>query len=164
MEPFMADIDIGAFWGAIGSRAVGATIVAAQGPDGPAGFLGLSATHVTASPPTMLVSVDKKTSALGAILAAKHFAISYLPQGAADVVGHFGGKSDLKGADRFEAGRWTTLETGAPVFAGAVGAIDCTLEETLERHGTVIAIGRVVALSANKEASPLVYFRGGFMD
>jgi flavin reductase (DIM6/NTAB) family NADH-FMN oxidoreductase RutF len=159
----MADIDIGAFWGAIGSRAVGATIVAAQGADGPAGFLGLSATHVTASPPTMLVSVDKKTSALGAILEAKHFAISYLPRAAEDVVGHFGGKSDLKGADRFEAGRWTTLETGAPVFAGAVGAIDCTLEETLERHGTVIAIGRVVALTANKEAAPLVYFRGGFM-
>jgi flavin reductase (DIM6/NTAB) family NADH-FMN oxidoreductase RutF len=160
----MADIDIGAFWGAIGSRAVGATIVAAEGPDGPAGFLGLSATHVTASPPTMLVSIDKKTSALAAIVAAGHFAISYLPREAADVVGHFGGKSDLKGADRFEAGRWTTLETGAPVYAGAVGAIDCTLEETIERHGTVIALGRVVALSANKQAAPLIYFRGGFLD
>lgn len=160
----MADIDIGAFWGAIGSRAVGATIVAAEGPDGPAGFLGLSTTHVTASPPTMLVSIDKKTSALAAIVAAGHFAISYLPRAAADVVGHFGGKSDLKGADRFEAGRWTTLATGAPVYAGAVGAIDCTLEETIERHGTVIALGRVVALSANKQAAPLIYFRGGFLD
>ena len=156
-------INIGAFWGAIGSRAVGATIVAAQGPDGPAGFLGLSATHVTASPPTMLVSIDRKTSALGAILAAGHFAISYLPAGAADVVGHFGGKSDLKGADRFEVGRWTTLTTGAPVFGGAVGAIDCMLEETIERHGSVIALGRVVALSADTEAVPLVYFRGGFL-
>jgi flavin reductase (DIM6/NTAB) family NADH-FMN oxidoreductase RutF len=160
----MADIDIGAFWGAIGSRAVGTTIVAAQGPAGPAGFLGLSATHVTASPPTMLVSIDAKTSALETILAAKHFAISYLPKGAEDVVAHFGGKSDLKGADRFEPGRWTALETGAPVYDGAVGAIDCTLEETLERFETVIAIGRVVALAADKEADPLIYFRGGFMD
>lgn len=162
-DRIMADIDIGAFWGAIGSRAVGATIVAAQGPDGPAGFLGLSATHVTASPPTMLVSIDQKTSALGAILAAQHFAISYLPRDAEDVVGHFGGKSDLKGADRFEAGRWTTMETGAPVFAGAVGAIDCTLEETIERHGTLIALGRVVGIATDKEAAPLVYFRGGYL-
>ncbi len=160
----MVDIDIGAFWGAVGSRAVGATIVAARGSAGPAGFLGLSATHVTANPPTMLVSIDSKTSALGVILEAKHFAISYLPRDAADVVGHFSGKSDLKGADRFEAGRWTELTTGAPVFAGAVGAIDCVLEETIERHGTVIALGRVVEIATDKEAAPLVYFRGGFMD
>ena len=156
-------IDIGAFWGAIGSRAVGATIVAARGGDGPAGFLGLSATHVTGDPPTMLVSVDKMTSALGAILQAKHFAISYLPRDAEDVVGHFSGKSDLKGADRFEAGRWNALTTGAPVFAGAVAAIDCILEETIERHGTVIALGRVVDLLTAGDAVPLVYFRGGYL-
>jgi flavin reductase (DIM6/NTAB) family NADH-FMN oxidoreductase RutF len=160
----MADIEIGAFWGAIGSRAIGATIVAARGGEGPAGFLGLSATHVTASPPTMLVSVDRKTSALGAILEAGHFAISYLPHDAEDVVADFGGKTERKGADRFEAGRWTELATGAPVYAGAVGAIDCEVEETLERHGTVIVLGRVVALTTNREASPLVYFRGGFLD
>ncbi|MCB1740766.1 MAG: flavin reductase family protein [Gammaproteobacteria bacterium] len=159
----MADIDIGAFWGTIGSRATGATIVAARGSAGPAGFLGLSATHVTASPPTMLVSVDKKTSALAAIVESRHFAISFLSRDAEDVVTHFGGKTDLKGADRFETGRWTELATGAPVYVGAVGAIDCELEETIERHGTVIALGRVVALTRNDEAAPLIYFRGGFL-
>ena len=48
-------IDVKSFWQAIGQRAIGATIVTAAGSGGPAGLLGLSATHVTADPPTMLV-------------------------------------------------------------------------------------------------------------
>ena len=57
-------IDAKTFWRTLGERAIGATIVTAQGADGPAGFLGLSATHVCADPPSMLVSIDRKTSAL----------------------------------------------------------------------------------------------------
>jgi hypothetical protein len=36
-------IDAKTFWRTLGERAIGATIVTAQGADGPAGFLGLSA-------------------------------------------------------------------------------------------------------------------------
>jgi flavin reductase (DIM6/NTAB) family NADH-FMN oxidoreductase RutF len=159
-----ADIDIGAFWKAIGARAVGATVVTARGSAGPAGFLGLSATHVCAAPPTMLVSIDARTSALGAIRDSGHFAINYLPRGAEGVVDLFGGKTDVKGPDRFEAGKWGVLATGAPVFNGAVGVMDCRLEETIERHGTIIALGRVVAIGGDPDAAPLVYFRGGYLD
>ena len=57
-------IDPKAFWMALGQRATGMTVVTAEGDDGPAGFLGLSAAHVTASPATMLVSVDHRTKAV----------------------------------------------------------------------------------------------------
>ena len=42
--------------------------------------------------------------------------------------------------------------------------MDCRLEETLERHGTILAIGRVIAIGGDPEAAPLVYFRGGYLD
>ena len=156
-------IDPGSFWRAIGQRATGATIVTAAGDGGPAGLLALSATHVAADPPTMLVSIDNKTSALANVLAAKHFAINYLPQGAEDVVDLFSGKSPLKGADRFETGRWSTFATGAPVYNDAIGVIDCTLEEVIERHEVSIVLGRVVDFRADPEGAPLVYFRGGYL-
>lgn len=156
-------IDAKSFWQAIGQRAIAATIVTAAGSEGPTGLLGLSATHVTADPPTMLVSIDNKTSALASILEAKHFAINYLPQGAEDIVDLFSGKSPLKGADRFKAGRWDTLATGAPVYNGAVGVIDCTLDEVIERHGVSIVLGRVAGFHADPDAAPLVYFRGGYL-
>jgi flavin reductase (DIM6/NTAB) family NADH-FMN oxidoreductase RutF len=156
-------IDQRAFWRAIGNRASGSTVVTAQSDAGPAGFLGLSAAHVCADPPLMLVSIDKRTSALPTILAARHFALSFLPREAADIADAFGGKGTKKGAERFEPGRWGVLKTGAPVLLDAVGAIDCRLEETIERHGVVIAIGRVVAVMDGGDQPPLVHFHGKYL-
>jgi flavin reductase (DIM6/NTAB) family NADH-FMN oxidoreductase RutF len=156
-------VDAKTFWQAIGQRAIGSTIVTARSASGPAGLLGLSATHVCADPPTMLVTVDKRTSALQTILDAKHFAINYLPQGASELADIFGGKGALKGAERFGTANWQTLATGAPVLADAVGVIDCELQEAIERHGVLLLLGTVVATSANPERKPLVHFRGGYL-
>lgn len=156
-------IDQRAFWRAIGNRALGSTVVTAQSDEGPAGFLGLSAAHVSADPPLMLVSVDRRTSALPVILAARHFALNFLAREAAEIADMFGGKGSKKGAERFDAGRWGTLKTGAPVLLDAVGAIDCRLEETVERDGVVIVIGRVVAFMDGGDKAPLIHFRGGYL-
>jgi flavin reductase (DIM6/NTAB) family NADH-FMN oxidoreductase RutF len=156
-------LDTKAFWRAIGNRATGSTVVTAAAADGPAGFLGLSATHLCADPPLVLVSIDKRTSALQTVLAARHFALNFLPHDAQAIAEMFGGKGAHKGADRFEAGKWGALTTGAPVLLDAVGAIDCVLEETVERHGVVIAIGRVVDVLENPAAAPLVHFHGAYL-
>lgn len=148
------------FWKAIGVRAIGGAVVAAQGKDGPAGFLGLSVTHLAQDPPTLMVSIGTKTSALPTILEARHFSVSYLSSEDKDVADIFGGKSDLKGADRFAAGRWTSLTTGAPILQSAVGCLDCEVVETIERFDTVIAIGLIVGATANPDKDPLVYFSG----
>jgi flavin reductase (DIM6/NTAB) family NADH-FMN oxidoreductase RutF len=42
--------------------------------------------------------------------------------------------------------------------------MDCTLEETIERHGICIAIGRVVDVMIAEGGAPLVHFRGGYLD
>lgn len=150
------------FWSVLGERATGVTIVTAQGSAGPAGFLGLSASHVCADPPTMLVSIDDKTSALSAVMESSAFAINYLPASARDVVERFDFKSSLKGATRFEPRRWRTLTTGSPILGDALGAFDCRLEDTIRRGSTTIAIGRVVDLTRTGEGSPLFLFRGQY--
>lgn len=157
------DIDPGTFWRLLGMRAIGAAVVTAEGPDGPAGFLALSATHVTAKPPTMLVSVGSKTSALAAVTHSGSFAINYLPKGREDLARLFGGQGDLKGADRFAPGEWTTLATGAPVLAGAVGSIDCRVEEAIERHDTMIFLGHIVDWVSSDGTAPLISFAGGYL-
>jgi flavin reductase (DIM6/NTAB) family NADH-FMN oxidoreductase RutF len=154
-------IDAKTFWRALGMRATGIVIATARGPDGPAGFLALSATHVTADPPTMLVSIDKRTAALGAVLHGRHFALNFLPRGDQALADMFGGRGETRGADRFAPDRWGTLVTGAPVLNDAVGAIDCVLEETMEKFGVVIAIGRVVDVVV-RDGEPLLFFRGAY--
>ena len=154
-------IDAKTFWRALGARATGVVVATARGPDGPAGFLALSATHVTADPPTMLVSIDKRTAALDAVRHGKHFALNFLAAGDRALAEMFGGRGEARGADRFAPERWGVLTTGAPVLNDAVGAIDCTLEETLERSGVIIAIGRVVDVVV-REGDPLLFFRGAY--
>jgi flavin reductase (DIM6/NTAB) family NADH-FMN oxidoreductase RutF len=156
-------IDPRAFWRAVGNRATGSTVVTARSDEGPAGFLGLSATHICADPPLMLVSIDKRTTALQTILAARHFALNFLAREAAEIADMFGGKEPQKGAARFATGRWGTLYTGAPILLDAVGAIDCRLVETIERHGVVMAIGQVVGACDGADMTPLVHFRGGYL-
>jgi flavin reductase (DIM6/NTAB) family NADH-FMN oxidoreductase RutF len=156
-------IDAKSFWRAIGQRATGSTIVTARSAEGPAGLLGLSTTHLSADPPLMMVSIDKRTSALPTVLAAGHFAVNFLGRDAGVIADSFGGKGTLKGAERFEAGAWGTLTTGAPVLLSAIGAMDCTLEETIERHGVCIVIGRVVDILDGSVGAPLVHFRGGYL-
>jgi flavin reductase (DIM6/NTAB) family NADH-FMN oxidoreductase RutF len=156
-------IDARTFWRALGQRAVGSTIVTARSAQGPAGFLGLSATHVSADPPLLLVAIDKKTSALPTVLAAGHFAVNFLPREASALADLFGGKGTLKGAARFETAAWGVLTTGAPVLKNALGAMDCTLEETMDRGGIAIVIGRVVDALIADGGSPLVHFRGGYL-
>jgi flavin reductase (DIM6/NTAB) family NADH-FMN oxidoreductase RutF len=158
-----AIVDVKQFWQAIGQRATGSTIVTARSASGPAGLLGLSATHICADPPTMMVSVDRRTSALPTILEARHFAINYLSSDQRELAEIFGGKSDLKGGDRFGTASWGSLVTGAPILTGAVGAIDCEWVETIERYNVAIVLGRVLATASNSNAVPLVHFRGGYL-
>jgi len=155
--------DVKSFWQAIGQRAIGITIVTAEDRDGPRGFLGLSATHLCANPPTMIVSIDKRTSALAAITGAGHFALIFLADGQSSIADIFGGKGELKGAARFRTGDWGRLQTGAPIFLEGVGAMDCLLEETIERHGVVLAFGRVVAQRIEPRYRPLILFAGKYL-
>ena len=156
-------IDARTFWRAIGERAIGVTIVTARGVEGPAGLLALSAAHVTADPPSMLVSIDERTSALASVLQARHFAINFLPADAKPVAEAFGGQTGLKGAARFKPGDWGTLRTGAPIFNDAIGAVDCLLEQTFGYASTTIVIGRVVDFAIKGSGMPLIYFRGRYL-
>lgn len=157
------NVSVAEFWRTIGQRATGATVVTALGQDGPSGFLGLSATHVEADPPTMLVAISKKTSALADILSSVHFAVNYLPYEAAPLVDAFSGKTGVTGADRFRNDEWATLVTGAPVLRSALGVFDCRLEETIDRGNVVLVIGRVAGVAARESGSPLILFRGATM-
>ena len=152
-------VDIGAFWRTLGERPIGATVVTTDSAEGPMGFLGLSAAHVTANPPTMLVSIDKKTSALAGVLEKEHFAINFLPEGYAEMANAFGGK----GEKVFDADKWGTLATGAPVLNDALGVFDCKLEKVIEHGNTSIILGTVVGVRAAGEGAPLTFFRGKFL-
>jgi len=154
-----AGIDVKTFWRVLSQRATGMTVVTGRDHTGPVGFLGLSAAHVTADPPTMLVSIDEKTSALTGILSHRCFAINYLPANAGSLANEFSGRGGLTGAGRFADGEWVTLTSGAPILKTALGVFDCLVEDVIDRGAVSIVIGRVVTVATN-DGEPLIFFRG----
>lgn len=139
-------------------RAIGSAIVTTEGPSGPAGFLALSTSHLTAEPPIMTVAVGQSTSALGDIRKSGAFAINYLASDAKHVLNRFVGRDAPKGAERFAGLDCSRLETGAPILPGTVGAMDCRLEEEVERYGTILLFGRILSVVQDGDARPLVHF------
>ncbi|TDE37948.1 flavin reductase family protein [Antarcticimicrobium sediminis] len=159
MEKTGDDIGIGDFWRTLGERPIGATLVTTDSAEGPQGFLGLSAAHVTANPPTMLVSIDKKTSALAGVLDKGHFAVNFLPEGYAEMANAFGGKGDKV----FDPDKWGTFATGAPVLNDALGVFDCEVSKVVEQGDISIVIGLVKGVKAADGGAPLIFHRGKFL-
>ena len=152
-------MDAREFWKTLGTRAVGMTVVTARADAGSAGFLGLSAAHISADPPMMLVSIDRKTLALAPVLQSQHFAVNFLAKGQERLAELFG-RHTADHSERFSSPDWTRLETGAPVLSTALGAFDCVLDRIVDLPGTVIAIGKVVGGFAKEAGEPLIFFRG----
>lgn len=156
------DIDVRTFWSVVGQRATGVTIVTADSTDGPVGFLGLSASHVSATPPIMLVSIDRKTSAYSSVRERRHFAINYLPADATAVADAFSGRLGLSGSARFDQNDWHVRTTGAPIYNAALGAFDCVVEQVHKIGQVSIFVGRVVDSLKRDNGKPLVYFQNKY--
>lgn len=147
------------FWKALAGRATGVAVVTSQGCEGPAGFLALSVTHLTATPPTLLISVGKSTSALSAIVESKSLAVNYLADDLGNVADIFAGKTTLKGAERFKEVAWTTLSNGAPALDGAICVLECEVAELIERYDTYIVVAALKNFRSHP-GRPLVHFGG----
>ena len=155
--------DARSFWSALGPRATGVTIVTASGESGPSGFLALSATHLTASPPTMTISVSLTTSAYADIVASGHFAINYLSHEALDIYERFSARDAPKGAERFAGFDYAPGKTGAPIFTRTTGALECKVAEIIERHGTALVLGTILWAHDNEGTQPMIHYRGAIL-
>jgi flavin reductase (DIM6/NTAB) family NADH-FMN oxidoreductase RutF len=153
-------ISIGTFWQALGCRAVGAAIVTTSDDGQPHGFLALSATHLTADPPTIMVSIDKRTTACAHVLSSRCFAVNYLARDQSHIYDRFAAKDGPGVPARFSNIDWETGASGAPLLQGVVGVLDCRLDEAIERHGTVIALGTLIDFRNFRDREPLLHFQG----
>jgi len=131
-------------------------IVTTDGRVGRAGFTASAVCSVTDNPPTLLVCVNRESSAYASVkengvvcvnvLSARHERLSQL----------FGG--GIPADERFAAAVWSTLETGAPVLADCAVAFDCRITDVASVGTHDVLFCRVVALQRLDGADNLIYF------
>ena len=120
-----------------------------------------SATALSVDPATMIVNINRSSSTWPVIARHRHFCVNILDTAHQTVAERFSGVGGIKGRDRYDGSEWTVLASGAPVLVGALAAVDCEIEEVIERHSHAIIIGRVVGISVLGGA-PLIYSHGRY--
>lgn len=159
---FAADIDSQAFRNGLRQLAGAVSVVTTGSGDRRAGLTATSVTSFSAEPPTILVSVARSASAYATLVNERRFVVNVLGDHQQPIADRFAGRDGAKGAARFEGAEWTTAATGAPLLVDALAALDCELEEVIERHSHGLLIGRVKALRVAAGAGALLYWRGAY--
>ena len=146
----------------LGRFATGVTVVSVGG-DAPSGMTANAFTSVSLDPPMILVCVNRKGSLCPALLESGEFAVSMLSAGQEDLARYFADHSRPRGRDEFGAIRWSPgPATGAPVLAGALAWLDCSVAASHDGGDHVIFLGSVLASGANSVEDALVFFGGEF--
>lgn len=134
------------------------TIVTTGGLAGQAGATVSAMTSVSADgdAPTMLVCLHHETSAAPAILANRCFCINVLGADQSDIANVFASRALAPGGDKFTAGQFEPMRSGAPGLTTALARFDCKLLSD-ERIGTHhVMIGSVFQV-ARLDGPPLLY-------
>ena len=122
-----------------------------------------SVSSLSVDPPTLIVSVNRGASSWPLLKRYGFFGVNILTSDQIDIAERFAGKDGLKGAERFAGAEWTTRASGVPLLVGALAAIDCEVEEIVERHSHAIVIGRVLDLQVSTRTAALAYWQGQYV-
>jgi flavin reductase (DIM6/NTAB) family NADH-FMN oxidoreductase RutF len=153
--------DVANVKGAMRSLAGGVSVITAGVGDDRTGATVTTATALSMDPPTMIVNINKSSSSWPVIERHRHFCVNILSTGQQAIAERFAGFGGVKGVARYDGAEWLALQSGAPVLADALAAIDCEVEEIIERYSHAIIIGRAVAVLKGQGHS-LVYNGGKF--
>ena len=153
----------GDFRGAMRQLTGGVSVITAGRGEDISGMTVTSVSSLSVDPPTLLVSINRDASSFPLIRRHGAFGVNILAADQLDIAERFAGKGGLKGADRFAGARWVTSVSGVPLLVGALAAIDCEVEEIIERHSHAIVIGRVLDLQLSTRTAALAYWQGQYV-
>lgn len=149
-----------AFRNAMARLGAAVHIVTTEGPAGTAGFAATAVCSVTDNPPTLLVCLNRSSSAHKAVLENGVVCVNTLEAGHEQLSRRFGG--GLPMAERFGDETWERLETGSPVLQQALISFDCRISRVADGGTHDILICEVEAIRLNETGRPLVYFDRGY--
>lgn len=143
--------------------ATGVTVVTTRSAHGAHGVHGItvnSFTSLSLDPPLCLVCIQHDARAHREIPAAGGFAVNILAADQAVISDRFAGRTKLD--DPFAGLDLDQAPSGAPVFRGALGYLDCTLHAELPGGDHTIYIGRVLHAAARGDGEPLLFYGGRY--
>ena len=142
----------------LGRFATGVTVVTARNAHGhPIGMTASSVASVSLDPPLLLVSVSREHDMHAALLGARHFILNVLAAGQEALSRRFAADRP----DRFSGVGYRENKQGIAVLDDVLASIECEKQHEVAGGDHTIFFGLVTGGSVT-DASPLLYYRGGY--
>jgi 3-hydroxy-9,10-secoandrosta-1,3,5(10)-triene-9,17-dione monooxygenase reductase component len=154
----MSPPDPASFRAAMGMLPTGVTVVAASGPQGPAGATANAVSSLSIEPMLMLACLDRGSRTLLAVQAANRFGISVLHAGQESIARSFATKAPV--AEKWGGVAWHEID-GIPAIEDALAFVACDLRDVIAGGDHVIVTGEVTAVESS-EGDPLVFHAGDY--
>lgn len=142
--------------------ATGVTAVTTLAPDGFHGFAANAFCQVSASPPLVLVCIDRLSRGHDYVLRSGVFAVSILSRRQEFLADRLAGRAPGL-SRRFEGVAYLTASTGAPILQGCAAWLDCRVEAAHPAGDHTIVLGRVEALGQGDSLEPLLIFHSAYL-
>ena len=155
-------IDSRSFRKALGCFASGVTVITALNPQtkSPAGVTVSAFSSLSLEPPLVMFCLGKQTSSLDTFRAAGGFVVNVLSETQRDLSIRFASRAE----DKWSGLAWESWSSGAPVLANCLTNLECSLVNTVDGGDHEIFIGKVEKMRHQEGGSPLIYFRGSYLD
>lgn len=150
------------FKGTLGSWASGVTVVTTELAGQVYGITVSSFSSLSIDPMLILVSLADSNQLPRLIREAGRFAVSILASDQEPVSRYFAtsGRSPAPAFDpAIPVESWVT---GAPLIAGAVAQLDCSLHQAVPGGDHTIVIGNVLGARYDPTRAPLIYYRRAY--
>lgn len=142
----------------MGQLPTGVSIVTGHDGERPAGLAVGSFMSVSLEPPLIAVSPALSSTSWPVIRATGTFCVNVLAAGQAHLARRFA----ISGGEKFAGLDWRPGPSGAPILAGAVAWIDCTIHSEQVAGDHWLVIGAVRELDLGDPGDPLIFHRGAF--
>ncbi|MET3790468.1 flavin reductase [Aquamicrobium terrae] len=134
-------------------------IVTTNGPGGLRGATVTASCSVSDTPPVVLVCLNRENPKNDVFLVNGNFALNTLGARHQPLAAAISGQTGLPTmAERFKAGEWDTIATGAPTLTDAMAVFDCELIDTKDIATHRVLFGRVTGLRIGDNLEPLMYY------
>lgn len=141
----------------------GVSIITAGHGNDITGMTVTSLTSLSATPPRLLVSINRQASSFALIERHRLFGVNILGSDQHGVADRFS-NARLKGGQRFDGIEWFPGASGVPLLGHSLAVIECQVEEIIVRHSHGIIVGSLLNFELSPRLSGLVYWNGQYIE
>jgi flavin reductase (DIM6/NTAB) family NADH-FMN oxidoreductase RutF len=149
------------FLSAMAATVTGVDIVTTNGPAGRFGITVSSMVSVSADPPLLLVSINRRSPVLAAILENGVFGVNVLGVHHDALADTFAGRPRSGEPYDFGSAHWQPGMSGVPLLADAAAQFECRVSSSTDAGTHAIVLG-TVHYARHGLVPPLAYARRGY--